>query len=170
MVESPLILGILYLLTFSATKQVGGILFAMVFLTASTIVSRQKLRLSLITSAIGMAILFGSVEIDSLLHAVYPPFGLVTISFMPLGSYLLFAGIFVSARFISQDVEIRREFHKRAESQSALLKSIGMTQMEKELEKTFKSVLERSNVLEENDCYPEGEDTDMKEMVREVPK
>jgi hypothetical protein len=167
--DSPIIFGIIYVLAFSATKQVGGILFAMVFLTASSIIYGQKLRYSLVITAIGMAILFSSIQIDSLLYAVYPPYGLVTISFMPLGSYLLFTGIFVSARFISQDAELRKELYQSTQRQLALFKAIGVTQMEKEIEKTCKYVIKRSSMHEENkDYYLEEEEEDVKEIIQEV--
>ena len=50
---------------------------------------------------------------------------------MPLGSYLLFIGIFTSATGIARDTNLRKEFYKSAKSQLDLLKTIGMTQMEK---------------------------------------
>ena len=85
MANSPVLFSIIYVSTFSATKQVGGILFSMVFLTAATLVNRTELRRYLVISAIGISILFGCIGANSLLYAVYPPFGLITISFMPIG-------------------------------------------------------------------------------------
>ena len=87
-----------------------------------------------------MAIVFGSIEIDSLLYATYPPFGLVTISFMPIGSYLLFTGIFLSAALVARDKELRKQFYNTAVSQLSLLKTIGVTEMEKRLIKNYKSI------------------------------
>ena len=49
MVDSPVLFSIIYVSTFSATKQVGGILFSMVFLTAA-LVNRTELRRYLIIS------------------------------------------------------------------------------------------------------------------------
>jgi hypothetical protein len=165
--DSPIIFGIIYVLVFSATKQVGGILFAMVFLTASTISYGRKLRYSLVITAIGMAILFGSIQIDSLLYAIYPPYGLITISFMPIGSYLLFTGIYASARFISQDIELRKELYKSTQRQLSLFKEIGVSEMENEIEKTCKQVIKRTSMLEENKVYY-VEMEDAKKIVREV--
>jgi hypothetical protein len=170
MLDSSVIFGLSYIIVFSATKQVGGILFAMVFLTTSTIINRPKLRQSLIITAAGMAILFGSVEIDSLLYDVYPPYGLVTVSFMPIGSYLLLTGIFVSATFVSQDAELRKEFYKSAESRLSLLRTIGVTEMEKELEKQVKFVEKRSRVSEkEKELHLEEEELHLEEEnVKEI--
>jgi hypothetical protein len=140
MIYSPLAYEVVYFFIFSATQQVGGILFATVFLTAASTVKRILLRRSLVITAIGMAVLFGSIKVDTLLYAMYPPFGLVTISFVPIGSFLLLVGIIVSARFISQDSEIRKELYKSAEGQMQLLRSIGVAQMEKELEERARSL------------------------------
>ena len=83
----------------------------------------------MLISAIGMATLFGPIEIDSILYATYPHFGLVTISFMPIGSYLLFTGLFHSATVAARDIELRKEFYKSAMSQLTLLKTIGVSNL-----------------------------------------
>jgi len=166
MVDSYLF-GVSYIIVFSATKQVGGVLFAMVFLTTSTIINRPKLRHSLIITAAGMAVLFGSVEIDSLVYAVYPPYGLVTVSFMPIGSFLLLIGIFVSATSVSQDAEMRKEFYKSAESRLSLLRAIGVTEMEKQYERKLKFVMDRSKKLEIGEDR-QLEQEDIKEILRDV--
>lgn len=115
------------------------ILYKLAKCFTTIIIHGQKLRYSLIVTAIGMAILFGSTQIDSLLYVLYPPFGLVTISFMSLGSYQLFVGFYAFARFISQDVELRKELYKTTHRQLSLFKTIGVTEMEKEIEKVIQS-------------------------------
>jgi len=127
-------------LFFGATKQIGALFFSLAFVAASTLITKHDIQKYLLISAVGIAMLFGSIEIDSLLFAVYPPFGLVTISFMPMGAYLLFIGISLSATFVARDKEVRKEFYKTAISQLDLLKTIGVTQMEKELMDVHKSV------------------------------
>jgi hypothetical protein len=124
----------MYIVSFSTTKQVGALLFSLSFWTAAALVYDNRVRQSLLISSIGMAILFGSLEITPLQYRVFPPYGLITEAFIPLGSYLLFVGIFTSAKHISRDAELRKEFHKRAASQLTLLKAIGVSQMEKEFE------------------------------------
>jgi len=164
---SPIIFSLIYLLLFSATKQVGGVLFSIVFLTAAAIVNQRNLRNSLIIAAIGIAVLFGSTEIDSLLYAAYPPYGVLTIMLMPLGSYLLYSGIFESARFLSRDKLLRKEFFQSAEKQLNFLKTIGVVEMEKELEKNLRSILKKSSLQEETVDYGKS-DGDVRELVQEV--
>jgi hypothetical protein len=164
---SPVIFSVIYILLFSATKQVGGILFSIVFLTAATKIKQPNLQDSLKIAAIGIAIVFSSTEITSLLYAAYPPYGVLTIMLMPLGSYCLFIGLFATARLTSQDKKLRREFFQSAEKQLAFLQTLGKVQMESELEKNLKSILKRSSVLDESrDDYQREEN--VRELVQEV--
>jgi hypothetical protein len=164
---SPVIFSVVYILLFSATKQVGGILFSIVFLTAATKIKQPHLQNSLRIAAIGIAVVFSSLEINSLLYAAYPPYGVLTIMLLPLGSYCLFMGLFASARLASQDKKLRREFYQSAEKQLAFLQTLGKVQMENELEKNLKSILKRSSVLDESrDDYRREEN--VRELVQEV--
>jgi hypothetical protein len=119
-----------------------------------------------------MAILFGTFEIAPLQYHVYPPYGFITQAFIPLGAYLLFVGIFTSAKNISRDSELRKEFYKSALSQLALLKAIGVSQMEKELENQVKFVQKRSRVSEKEDELhleePHLEEENVKEILHDV--
>jgi hypothetical protein len=167
--SSPISFSILYVLLFSGTKQAGALLFSLAFWTASSLVHDERIRKSLLFSSIGIVMLFGSLQIAPLQYHVYPPYGLVTKAFVPLGAYLLFAGIFISAISISRDTEVRKEFYKNAESQLTLLKTIGVSQMERELETQVKSVEKRSKSLEEDiRIEPELEEEDIKEILRDV--
>jgi len=165
--SSPIAFGVIYVLTFSATMQIGALLFSLAFWTASSIVSNERVRNSLLTSAIGMALLFGSIEIATLQYKIYPPFGLITEAFMPLGAYLLLVGIYTSATNVARDAKLRKEFYKSAMSQFNLLKTIGVTQMEKELLKEYKPILSRSKELEEPRYQP-LEQSDVKEIIHDV--
>jgi hypothetical protein len=164
--SSPVSYSIVYVLIFSGTKQVGAVLFSLAFWTASTLVYDDRVRKSLLISSIGMAILFGTFDISPLQYHVYPPYGLVTQGFIPLGAYLLFVGIFTSAKNISKDSELRKEFYKSASSQLALLKAIGVSQMEKELEKNVRDIEKR---LLERTSKPHFEEQHLEEEnVKEI--
>jgi hypothetical protein len=151
--SSPVLYGVLDVTLFSATKQIGALFFSLVFLAASTLVTKHEMQKYLLISGMGTAILYASIEIDTLLYATYPPFGVVTVSFIPIGSYLLFTGILRSASLVSRDKELRKEFYNTAASQLRLLKTIGVTQMEKELIKSYKSVEDRTRSLDEDTLF-----------------
>ncbi|HEU5172299.1 MAG TPA: hypothetical protein VFT83_02120, partial [Nitrososphaeraceae archaeon] len=165
--SSPVIFSVIYILIFSATKQVGALLFSLSFWTASSLVHHDRVYKSLLISSIGMVILFCSTEIAPLRSHVYPPYGLITEAFIPLGAYLLLVGIFTSAQHISQDARLRREFYKSAANQLSLLKDIGVSQMEKEFEAKIKSLQQRSRLSERKD-EPHLEEEHVKEILRDV--
>lgn len=165
-IDSPIAISMIYSIFFSATKQVGAVLFSLSFLIASSVVPKENVRRSLLISCIGITILFSSVEITPLNYKVLPPYGLITESFIPIGAFLLLVGIFTSAVNVSQDAELRRDFRKSVLGQLNVLRSIGITQMEKQLMKNFKSAEKRTASQETTEeSYPED---DVKQIVHEV--
>lgn len=68
--SSPVLFMFINVYFFSTTKQVCGILFSMVFLLTCTKITKPELKSSLFATAIGIAVLFGSLEIGTLLYAV----------------------------------------------------------------------------------------------------
>jgi hypothetical protein len=165
--DSPVSFAIVYILIFSATKQIGALFFSIFFLISSKLVSRSRVRQSILISAIGMATIFGSLEIATLQYSVYPPFGLITALFMPLGSYLLFTGIFSFALNISKNIAIRKELFISVNSQIDLLKAIGASQMEKELQRKFEVIAKRTNIPEYMDNF-NLDNEEIKELISDV--
>ena len=168
--SSPISYSIIYILIFSATKQVGAVLFSLAFWTASTLVYDSRIRKSLLVTSIGIAMLFGTFELSPLQYHVYPPYGFITQAFIPLGVYLLFVGIYSSVKGISRDAALRKEFYKSAASQLSLLKTIGVFQMEKELEKQIRSVEEKASrvSLGRMDDVPQLEEGNVKKILHDV--
>lgn len=162
----PVTYGVTYTLVFSATKQIGALLFSLAFLATSSLVRNERVIKSMLISSIGIAMLFGSIEIATLQYRLYPPYGIVTEAFMPLGAYLLLVGIFTSATSVARDAKLRNEFYKSAMSQFALLKTIGFTQMEKELMKNFQTIEKRTSKIEETQEHYSEENVRL--IVREV--
>jgi hypothetical protein len=166
-VISPITFGVLYILLFSATKQVGAFFFSLSFLAASNLIGNKSARTFVLISATGIAIIFGSIEITTLQYRLYPPFGLITQAFMMLGTYLLSIGILTSSGYISNDANLRRDIYKNAQSQLSLLKTIGVTQMQEEVMKKIKFAEIRTNDSQiENNTQMEKED--IRKIVNEV--
>lgn len=158
LISFPVAFSILYVLLFSATKQVGAVLWS-----ASNPVYDIRVRRYILISAIGMALLFGSIDITPMQYRTYPPYGLITEALTPLGSYLLLIGILVSAKQISQSAQIRRVSQKRFKS----VRTIGITQMEKEFEDKVKSFEKHPMLLEKKD-EPYLEEQEVREILHEV--
>jgi hypothetical protein len=168
LISSPVIFTIIYILLFSATKQVGAFFFGLTFWSASSLVYDELLRKSLLVSFIGMTIIFASIELAPLQFRTYPPFGLVTEAYIPIGAYLLFVGIFTSAVQISRNAELRKVFYRNASVQLDLFKSIGVSQMEKELEERVKS-MQKTSYPSQMPFEPEELDSEnAKRILQEV--
>ena len=98
----------------------------------------------MIISAYGLALIFGSEQALILANRPYPPFGLATISFLGLSSYLMLIGIYSSAVSVSVDSKLRQSIRNFAIKESRLLDSIGTAQMEREIEKRVLAIAKRN--------------------------
>ncbi|MFZ0265223.1 MAG: hypothetical protein WAL42_09070 [Nitrososphaeraceae archaeon] len=123
-----------YTLLFSVSKPLGGVLFGVAFWMISRQLKDNKVKTYLVISAYGMTLLFASNQPTPLVLVPYPPFGLVTICFVGLASYLLYLGIQSSALSVSEDSRLRQSIRKEAfrESQQ-FLDAIGTAEMEQEI-------------------------------------
>jgi hypothetical protein len=136
LILNPTFYGVLFTIIFTLSKPIGGIIFGIGFwLIARNIQKSNVVRSYLIISAYGFLLLFASNQALVLTFAQYPPFGLVTISFVGLSSYLVLVGIFSSAISISEDANLRREIRHLAIRESKLLDSIGRAQVEEQIRK-----------------------------------
>ena len=70
-----------------------------------------------------------------LINSPYPPFGMATISFVGLSSYLVLVGIYSSAVSVAEDSKLRQSIKKMIVKESKLLDSIGSAQMEQQIQR-----------------------------------
>lgn len=160
-IESPAITATFYLLILNITKQIGALFFSIYFLSASNSITVKKIRQSLLISGTGMVIVFSSLEIETLQYIFYPPYGLISAAFMPVGSYLLFIGIFSSAQQISRNIEIRKELYKSAKEELSFLKEISEAQQIQELTNKCRYIVDRSDMS----IYKHNPDLEQKEVM-----
>ena len=133
------------------TKPVGGILFGVAFWMVGRSISDKKISDYMQLSAIGIMLLSISNQDAGLYLLPYPPFGLPTITFVGISSYLLFVGIYYSSISVSMNTELRKTIENSVEEQFKFVSKIGRSQMEKEIESRVKGITKRSaKILEEN--------------------
>lgn len=95
----------------------------------------------LILSSVGIMTLFSSVQISILLILPYPPFGLSTITVMPMASFLLIIGLLFSAQSLSFDRQLLSELGKYIENRPNLfLQNIGTIEWTKNVEKIVQQI------------------------------
>jgi len=158
---------LIYIIVFSPYKQVGGLLFGIVFWLTAFRITRANLRNTLQMAGTGMMILFGSAVLHGLSFIMAPPFGVVTIAYFGLASYMLSTGIYLSSRELAKDAIVRRELYRLTGEQSGLLKTTSSAEIEKELNKNVQAILVKIKDEEPNSIQVAKED-DPKEIVEEV--
>jgi hypothetical protein len=153
LISNPIFYGILFTIIFALSKPIGGIIFGIGFwMIARNIRKDNVVRSYLVISAYGFLLLFTSSEAILLTFTYYPPFGLVTISFVGLSSFLVLVGIYSSAISISQDANLRREIRRLAIKESKLMDSIGSAQIEQEIRRRVLHIarINKSDLTEEH--------------------
>jgi hypothetical protein len=155
---------------FGVSYQISGLFFAIAFLSIGRKMKQKSMKNYLIICSIGIVSLFSSMQPGMPFYAVYPPFGLVTLLFLGLSSYLLLVGMLGCAAYVSRDIELRREIYKGLEVNADVLKKIGMAETQREIEKR---VLPLANKIKLSDEMRRHMDTDpdeeeVKTMIEDV--
>jgi hypothetical protein len=170
-VQNPALFGILYTLIFTGSKPLGGFLFGIAFWSISRTIDNKSVKVYMLTAAFGTMLLFTANQVSELGSIPYPPFGLPTICFLGLASYLILIGIYFSALSVSNDSSIRRLVVTKVTNESAkMLYNIGSAQMHDQVQKrvVLLTKLLSDRIVHETGIESSVEESDMKEYVNEV--
>lgn len=116
------------------SQPMGGLIFGLVLWNIGRLLSFEKtLRLFLILSALGFLFLFSSFQSIYLTALPYPPYGIITLTLLVLGSYLITNGFYITASFLSDNNQLRRMIYQKAKSD--LLDLMGKAELEKGIER-----------------------------------
>ena len=126
----PLTFFRIYIITFASTKLIGGLMFAIPYFIISMKVYDERISNYLKLASVGIILYFLSSQISSLPLAPYPPFGLVSTSFMGLSSILIMIGIYYSAVTSSQNVIVRRFLRKSIQKETRFIGSMASSEFE----------------------------------------
>lgn len=120
-------------------------------------------------SAYGVAILAVTLQ-SPIIHTPYPPFGIASLSFVALASYLFSLGFYFSAISISQDIKLRHSIRKYVMKESQLIDSIATAQLEKETtDKVIQIAKENAVQMErETGVVTSLEDDDFRAYLQEI--
>ena len=89
---NPMLYSIVYVLMLEVSTPIGGILFGLAFMLVARKIQNAKVKGYLIISGIGLLLLLISYRPQEIITGPFPPFGLLSASFMGLSSYLFFSG------------------------------------------------------------------------------
>jgi hypothetical protein len=156
----------------------GGALFAFSFWFISNRLPESPVKTFLKIAALGFVILYLSNHID-VNSGPYPPYGINSLSLLPLASYFVLFGLYSSALSLSQDITLRQHLRSIAKNDNNLLSSIGTAQMEREVNRAVGELKEVADEEEKELAektgietpVPESEIEDyLKQVIEEVAK
>jgi hypothetical protein len=101
-VYSPSVYGSIYMIFFSGTGPVGGIVASMALLLLARGVQDQYTKGYLLISAFGLLLFFTINTDPPLAQIVNPPFGIVSHSFIGLSCYMIFLGFYTTVIYLSR--------------------------------------------------------------------
>lgn len=170
--SEPILFGVVYTLFFSAVIPAGGLLFGIALWSVARNISSTAVKAYMMISAYGMMLLFCSNQASGLVLVPYPPFGLATVSFFGLASYLIFVGIYSSAISVAEDSKLRQSIRTVAMKETSLLDSIGVAQMEQQIENRVIAIAKQSKdiMTEDSGIHSSLTEEDMKQYLEEVLK
>jgi hypothetical protein len=168
--SNPILFNVLYTVIFNFSKPVGGILFGLAFWIIARSVRHRALKDYLMIAGYGLLLLFTSNQAAVLINSPYPPFGMATISFVGLSSYLVLVGIYSSAISVAEDSTLRQSIRKLAIRESKLLESIGAAQMEQEIQKRVIGMTKEAErmMIEGTGVEPSVNEEEVKQYLQEV--
>jgi hypothetical protein len=153
----------------NSNLQLGGAFFGMAFLViAAKLTGEREQRKSLIITGIGIMFLFASKDISTLIISSYPPLGAVSIAFMGIASYMVYAGIYNTAAHAARDKKLRRDLRVNIENNMNLLRSIAASQDRLEMEKNVKELMDLSTHLQKEEEQPDLTQNEIRDIVNDV--
>lgn len=156
-------------LLLNSNLQLGGIFFALAFIIIGLKISMlNQLKKAIIMSGIGMLFLFGSKDLSPLYYASFPPVGVVAVSFMAVGSYLVNTGIFTSARISSRNSNLRDDLRKRIENDAVLLRNIATSENIIDTEKKVKRLMKLTSDSVHKDNLGELSKEEVNHLVHDI--
>ena len=126
---NPVFTNIIYVLMLEVSTPVGGILFGIAFMLAAHKIQNSRVKGYLVISGIGLLLLLISYRPQEIITGPFPPFGLLSVSFIGMSSYLVFFGIYSSAISVSQDSNLRKSIRKSVEAEVNFIGTIASAEM-----------------------------------------
>ncbi len=158
----------LYTAFLNSNIQMTGIFFGFSFVPILLKLKNSLLQNYMIITIIGMMILFASRDFHSIFLNSIPPNGTITISFMPIGAFMLFTGIISFLKLVARDKEFYRDLIIRIESDISLIKNIVLTEKETEISNKIKPLIEYSNTWQKEHEYRPMKNEEVIQIIQDV--
>jgi hypothetical protein len=145
----PVTFSIVLVAFLSLSKPIGGLMFGIAFWNTASVVSyEKKIRSCMLISGWGVFFVFAANQAVTQITTPFPPFGIPTITVLNIAAYLVFLGIYNSAKLVSVNNNLRKSIYKHA-VESKMLHLIGHAEMEREIERTVTKIIQSQENMEE---------------------
>jgi hypothetical protein len=156
----PSIKDAIYTAFTNSNIQTTGIFFGFSFVPLLLKLKNSLLQNYMIITIIGMMILFASRDFYSIFLNSIPPNGTITISFMPIGAFMLFTGIISFLKLAARDKEFYRDI--------SLVKNIILTEKEMEISNKIKPLIEFSDRWQKEHEYRLMKNEEVIQIIQDV--
>lgn len=132
-----------YYLFYSLNATAGGLMFGFAFMVIANKIDNQSIRGYMTLAAYGFILLYISSQV-TVVACPYPPFGITTLFFSGLSSFLLLIGLYSTAISLSKHAELRKSIRNSIEDEhSRLIDHIGMSEVQRDINRRVTSLTQR---------------------------
>ena len=100
-------------------------MFGIAFFLLSKTIMHVQLKRSIIMAGIGLILLFGASTSSLVIMATYPPWGVISMTFLITGSYSILVGLDSAAFYLATDSSLRRIIATSLQKDHDILKALG---------------------------------------------
>jgi hypothetical protein len=159
-----------YYLYTSFNSTAGGIMFGIAFLVIAKRIDNERIKGYMTLASYGFIFLYISTQI-TLVACSYPPFGMTTLYFTGLSSFLLLTGLYSTAISLSQHAELRKSIRNSIKDQdSSLIDDIGMSEVQRDVDRKVAPLIQKYNEELDVDTSIDFSisDKEVKQYIREI--
>ena len=127
--ESPLY-SYIYNFFLNTVRTAGGIMFGFAFFAVSKKIVHVQLKRSIVMTGIGLILLFAANSSSLIIMTTYPPWGVLSITFMIIGGYFIVIGLDSAGLYIATDSSLRKVIQKSPLKDYDILKSLGQSKFQ----------------------------------------
>jgi hypothetical protein len=157
---------------FGTLRMAGGIMFGFAFLALSRTVNSHRLKNSMILIGIGLAIVYGT-DISTIIGmALFPPWGVLSTTFLITGSLCIMIGLDSSAFYLATDSSLRKIIQRMPNRNYDFIKQLGQLRIQESIEKKVQKISSKiyDEVESERLLKVSSEPEDVREYIRDVLK
>lgn len=162
--------GYIYNLFLNTVRTAGGIMFGFAFFVLSKTIMHSQLKKSIILIGIGLILLFSANASSLIIMTPYPPWGVISTTFLIIGSYSLIVGLDSTAFYLATDSSLRRIIAKSPQKEFDILKSLGYSEAQQIVTNKIEDISKQvyHEIQSDNLFSISSEPTNVQEYINKV--